>query len=111
MTAHAASDEELLHSVQKQWQIIEAESEADAKSRHHYLACASVSSADSLLSVLSEHLDEANYSILLHSVNRDSSCYSFQGTVKEAVAISKSGMGFLRYLLYCCITMLLPDVF
>jgi hypothetical protein len=90
------SDEELLHSVQKQWQVIEAATEADAKSTHQYLACSSVSSAGSLLSLLSEHLDEANYGILLHSVGRDSSCYTFQGTVKEALAISKAGARFLR---------------
>ena len=96
VSVHVDSDDELLHSVQKQWQVIEAESESDVSSRHHYLACASVSSADSLLSLLSENLEGENYGILLHSVNRDSSCYTFQGTVKEAVTISRAGSRFLK---------------
>jgi hypothetical protein len=96
VTAHAESDEELLHSVQKQWQVIEAATEADADARHQYLVGTSMSSASSLLSLLSEHLDEANYGILLHSVSKDSSCYTFQGTVKEALAISKAGSRFVR---------------
>jgi hypothetical protein len=94
--SHADSDAELLHSVQKQWQIIETDSAADAKSRHHYLACSSVSGAGPLLSLLSEHLDAANYHILLHSVNMNTTCYTLQGTLKEVSAISVSNKRVLR---------------
>ena len=99
MSVHAESDEEMLHSVQHQWELIESSSKADASSRHQFIACASVSSADSLQSLLSKHLGGSSYRVLLHSVARDSSCYSFRATLKESSSISGSGQRFLRYII------------
>ena len=96
VSSHADSDAELLHAVQKQWQIVESDAAADAKSTHHYLACSSVSSAESLLSLLSAHVDRSSYHILLHSVQMDSTCYNFEGTLKDVSTISLSGKGVLR---------------
>ena len=95
--AHVDSDDELLHAVRRQWEVIEADSDADASSRHQYMACSSVSSAPSMLSVLSKHLDESNYHILLQSVTMDSTCYSVAGTLGEVAAISRDGARALRY--------------
>lgn len=95
--AHADSDDELLYAVRRQWELIQADSDVDSSSRHQYMVCSSVSSAPSMLSVLSKHLDESNYHILLQSVNMDSTCYSVAGTLREVSLISRDGARTLRY--------------
>jgi hypothetical protein len=105
VAAHAESDTELLHSVQQQWQIIEADALADDKSRHHYVACSPISSAESLSSLMSEHMDAANYHILVHSVNIDAACYTMQGTLKEVSSISAGGKGVLRFAPHVCLSL------
>ena len=96
VSSHADSDAEMLHAVQKQWQIIEADASADAKATHHYLACSSVSGAEALWSLLSTQLERSSYQILLHSVSMDSTCYNFEGTLKDVSAIALDGKGVLR---------------
>lgn len=94
---HVASDDELLYSVQKQWEIIEAESKAASDLMHLYLTCSAISDADMLSSLLAAHLDNRSYRALLHSVNLDSTCYSVQCSLPDIAAIIKAGKLILEY--------------
>jgi hypothetical protein len=93
--AHAENDDELWHAVQMQWEIIEEDDRKDVHAKHHYLACSAIPSADTLLSILAARFAASDFRIMLQSVNMDSSCYSFRGTLRDVAAVSISGKRIL----------------
>lgn len=95
--AHVNSEDELLHAVQKQWAIVEEDSETSTTARHQYLLCSPVSQATAINELLAAQLADGNYRVLMHSVNLDSSCHTVYGTLAEISAISKAGKRKIRY--------------
>ena len=86
--AHTATNDELIAATQRQWEIIESESREDPSRAHHYLACATASSATDLRDFLLEYVKNNKFHPIHHSIYADTTCYLLHCTLAEVVSMA-----------------------
>jgi hypothetical protein len=94
--SHVDSEEELMHAVMRQWEIVAEDDKRDPTTTHHYIGCVNLDAADKFLATISATVSDSAYYPIVQNVKLASTCYLMLCTLKDAVKVSKSSKSFIK---------------